>query len=59
FGLPTKCPGDLDGEELLRLMWRDKKVQDGRLRFILPRRIGEVELVDSPPSEAVLSSLAL
>ena len=34
-------PGDLpDADGLLRLMAQDKKVQDGRLRFILARGIG-------------------
>ncbi|MEX3315596.1 3-dehydroquinate synthase [Sulfitobacter sp. PS-8MA] len=34
-------PGDLPGaEELLRLMGQDKKVVDGRLRFVLARGIG-------------------
>ena len=35
-------PGDLpESEELLRLMGQDKKVVDGRLRFVLARGIGQ------------------
>jgi len=35
-------PGDLpEAEELLRLMSQDKKVVDGRLRFVLARGIGQ------------------
>ncbi len=35
-------PGDLpEAEELLRLMGQDKKVVDGRLRFVLARGIGQ------------------
>ena len=33
-------------DDLLAIMARDKKTLDGRLRFVLPSRIGHVELVD-------------
>jgi len=33
-------------DDLLAIMGRDKKTVDGRLRFVLPSRIGHVELVD-------------
>ncbi len=40
-------PGDLpDADGLLRLMAQDKKVQDGRLRFILARGIGRAFVAD-------------
>ncbi len=40
-------PGDLpDAEALLGLMAQDKKVQDGKLRFILARGIGEAFVAD-------------
>ncbi len=44
FGLPTESPA-LDHRDLLTAMQHDKKVEHGKLRFILPSRIGEVELV--------------
>jgi 3-dehydroquinate synthase len=44
FGLSLDVP-DVDPDELLELMYRDKKVERGRLRFVLPTRIGHVELV--------------
>jgi 3-dehydroquinate synthase len=50
-------PPDADGEELLRLMHRDKKVAAGKLRFILPDRIGRVELVGDVSDDDVLASL--
>jgi len=53
----TVAPPEADGEELLRLMHRDKKVAAGRLRFILPDRIGHVELVDDVGEEDVLAAL--
>ena len=54
--LPTQMP-DLDPEELLRLMYHDKKTNSGDLRFVLPSRIGHVELVDNVRDEQVLSAL--
>jgi len=50
--------GDLPGAEaLLDLMGQDKKVVDGKLRFILARAIGEAFVADDVPREAVLSVL--
>jgi 3-dehydroquinate synthase len=47
-------PGDLPGAEvLLDLMAQDKKVVDGRLRFILARGIGQAFVADDVPPEAV------
>lgn len=51
-------PGDLpSAEALLRLMGQDKKVVDGRLRFILARGIGAAFVTDQVPQETVLSVL--
>jgi 3-dehydroquinate synthase len=44
LGLPTKVP-KLDREKILATMVHDKKVEHGKLRFILPTRMGHVELV--------------
>jgi 3-dehydroquinate synthase len=52
FGLPTSISG-LDPDSLLDAMGRDKKNRDGRIRFVLPRRIGEVELTDAPTPDDV------
>jgi len=52
-------PGDLPGTEgLLALMAQDKKVIDGRLRFILARGIGEAFVAENVPSDQVLGLLA-
>lgn len=50
FGLPASAPG-LDHDAQVEAMTRDKKNQKGKTRFVLPRRIGHVELTDAP-SEA-------
>ena len=47
-------PGDLPGAEgLLALMAQDKKVVDGRLRFILVHGIGQALVADDVPGDAV------
>ena len=52
-------PGDLpDAEALMRLMAQDKKVQDGRLRFILGRDIGAAFLCDDVPGEMLQALLS-
>jgi 3-dehydroquinate synthase len=43
-GLPVDFPA-VDQEAILAAMSRDKKVEHGRLRFVLPSRLGHVELV--------------
>jgi 3-dehydroquinate synthase len=42
--LPLDVP-DVDQEELIELMYHDKKVERGKLRFVLPTQMGHVELV--------------
>ena len=47
FGLPVSARG-LDLDMLIAAMRRDKKNRLGKIRFILPRSIGHVELTDAP-----------
>lgn len=50
----SDIPGDLPGSDvLLNLMGQDKKVVDGKLRFILARGIGEAFVTSDVPPEAV------
>ena len=44
-GLPVAMP-PLDKEKIMDAMGQDKKVHGGRMRFILPRTIGEVVITD-------------
>jgi len=39
-------PGGAETDETIDRMRLDKKTSGGRLRFVLPTRIGHVELVD-------------
>ena len=50
FQLPTEMPAG-DEDQFLEVMGRDKKVEHGQLRLVLPARIGEVELVSDVDPE--------
>jgi 3-dehydroquinate synthase len=50
-------PPPTDPQELVRRMYRDKKVAAGRLRFVLPSQLGAVELVDDISDAEVIAAL--
>jgi 3-dehydroquinate synthase len=52
FALPT-APKRWPADELLATMHRDKKTVAGRLRFVLPKRLGEAALFEDVPEEEV------
>ncbi|MGB3147815.1 MAG: 3-dehydroquinate synthase [Paracoccaceae bacterium] len=55
----SDIPGDLPGADaLVALMGQDKKVVDGKLRFILARGIGEAFVTSDVSSDAVLGLLS-
>lgn len=54
--LPT-TPPQLDENEVLAVMKRDKKATSGRLRFILPTKMGHVELVDDVAAKDAVAGL--
>ena len=56
LGLPTAMP-PLDVPSLLSAMQRDKKSEQGQLRFILPTRLGHVETVQVDAREQVAAVL--
>ena len=53
FGLPTEPLPEWDIDALLDVMRRDKKAVNGELRFVLPSRLGEVEVVEGVPEVTV------
>ena len=57
FGLPTTAPG-LEVDRLVAAMARDKKNRLGKIRFVLPRSIGKVELTDAAGHDDVRAVLA-
>jgi 3-dehydroquinate synthase len=56
-GLPLRLPA-LDPEAVLATLQSDKKVKDGRVRFVLPTAIGAVVIRDDVDAEAIQRVLA-
>ncbi len=56
LGLPVEMP-DVNEEALLAAMSHDKKVEHGRLRFVLPTGLGHVELVSDVDGADVRAAL--
>ena len=55
-GLPVRWP-ELQAEALLACLQGDKKVRDGRVRFVLPTALGAVEIRDDVSGPQVLAAL--
>ncbi len=56
LGLPIEPP-PLEPDQVLRVMAHDKKVEHGRLRFVLPTRMGHCELVEAVNPDDVRGAL--
>jgi len=56
LGLPVSAP-DVDLEAIWRIMQHDKKVRDGKVRMILPTRLGAVEIFDDIDMRSVRQAL--
>ena len=56
FSLPTAAPG-FSVDQVYDAMFQDKKKAAGKLRFILPRAIGDVVIVGDIPAEAVKAAI--
>lgn len=54
--LPTRL-AEANPIEMLPVMMRDKKVAHGKLRFILPRQLGSVELVSDVDEKSVIEAI--
>lgn len=50
-GLPIAIPDNVHHEELIDSLQLDKKVREGKVRFILPTAIGKVVISDEIPSD--------
>ena len=59
LGLPvvTDSLGGISDDTLLAIMARDKKTLNGQLRFVLPDRIGHVELVEDIDAKAASAAI--
>jgi len=56
-GLPTAFPA-LEFDAVLAAFGRDKKSRGATLRFVLPRRIGAVEIIENPDMTALRAAIA-
>jgi len=54
--LPTRID-NLSAERISKAFWVDKKVKGGKIRLVLPKRIGEVEVVDDVPFAVIKKAL--
>jgi 3-dehydroquinate synthase len=52
--LPKVTAGPRD---IVKLLGSDKKVKNGRVHFVLPTKIGEVEVVDNVPEPVILEAV--
>jgi 3-dehydroquinate synthase len=51
--LPTRLPEGMDLDAILTSLQADKKVQSGKVRFVLPERIGAAIVTDQVTSEVI------
>jgi len=51
--LPTQLPVGINIENILTALQTDKKVKDGRVRFVLPTQIGAAKTTDQVSSEQI------
>jgi 3-dehydroquinate synthase len=58
FRLPTTIPEDVDTSHLIDTMGLDKKAKAGRLRFVLPEKIGQVRIEENIPVQMIENVIA-
>ena len=63
-GLPVTIPAYIDREELVKKLYTDKKVRDGKLRFVVEKGIGgivefEEGVFATPVEEAVAREIIM
>jgi len=55
-GLPAELP-DLDSREIIESLYHDKKTMNHKIKFILVKEIGTVEIVENMPETDILNML--
>ena len=58
LGLPTVVPKNLVELDLVEVMSPRQEIQGGKLRFVLPSRLGHVEIVNNIDEDLVRSVIA-
>lgn len=56
IGLPTRADDLAPTPRLVEAMQLDKKVTDGKVRLVLPDKIGAVTIVDDTPADAIAAA---
>jgi 3-dehydroquinate synthase len=56
-GLPTQIPARVDLDDILVSLQSDKKVEAGRVKFVLPTQIGVATVTDQVPAATILQVL--
>jgi 3-dehydroquinate synthase len=56
-GLPTQIPADINRETIIDLLKSDKKVEAGKVRFVLPTKIGKVTITDKITADLLRKTL--
>ena len=56
FGLPTDLP-DLNSKAIIESLYHDKKTMNHKIKFILVKEIGVVEIVEGIPEEKIIAFL--
>jgi 3-dehydroquinate synthetase len=51
-GLPVDLP-DLDPQMIIESLYHDKKTMNNKIKFILVREIGEIEIVNDMPEKDI------
>jgi 3-dehydroquinate synthase len=57
YGLPSEIPSDVNVSSLFLSMQLDKKAVAGELKFILPEKIGSVQIQKGAPEKSIRDSL--
>lgn len=56
YGLPVKYP-EINIDDIIESMGHDKKVKAGKVRYILPDKIGRVSIVTDIPHQTLIEAL--
>ncbi len=57
FNLPIKLPKGANPESIYKTMLLDKKVLNGKLRLVIPKRIGYVKITESVNKSTIIKTL--
>ena len=58
FDLPVTAPADMGYEIFMQHMRHDKKVQAGKLNFVIPNKIGEAKVTNQVPEDVLRAVLS-